>query len=106
MQGGSVAVGATDVKRMWRRPVQARVSGATITVSDGVSVTARQTATVDSVSVAASAAVALTGVAVSGAGAGSSQVVANETGSRLAGSTVTAGTGVSVTAEERRPSPP
>ena len=48
---------------------------------------------------AASAAVALTGVAVSGAGAGSSQVVANETGSRLTGSTVTAGTGVSVTAE-------
>ena len=48
----------------------------------------------DSVSVAASAAVALTGVAVSGAGAGSSQVVANETGSRLTGSTVTAGTGV------------
>ena len=97
MQGGSVAVGATDVK-MAAASVQARVSGATITVSDGVSVTAK-TATVDSVSVAASAAVALTGVAVSGAGAGSSQVVANETGSRLTGSTVTAGTGVSVTAE-------
>ena len=99
MQGGSVAVGATDVKNVAAASVQARVSGATITVSDGVSVTAKETATVDSVSVAASAAVALTGVAVSGAGAGSSQVVANETGSRLTGSTVTAGTGVSVTAE-------
>ncbi|WZB70081.1 hypothetical protein WJ968_30685 [Achromobacter xylosoxidans] len=106
MQGGSVAVGATDVKNVAAASVQARVSGATITVSDGVSVTARQTATVDSVSVAASAAVALTGVAVSGAGAGSSQVVANETGSRLTGSTVTAGTGVSVTPRTRRPSPP
>ena len=41
MQGGSVAVGATDVKNVAAASVQARVSGATITVSDGVSVTAR-----------------------------------------------------------------
>ena len=40
MQGGSVAVGATDVKNVAAASVQARVSGATITVSDGVSVTA------------------------------------------------------------------
>ena len=42
MQGGSVAVGATDVKNVAAASVQARVSGATITVSDGVSVTARK----------------------------------------------------------------
>ena len=42
MQGGSVAVGATDVKNVAAASVQARVSGATITVSDGVSVTAKK----------------------------------------------------------------
>ena len=99
MQGRFGGGGRHRCQNVAAASVQARVSGATITVSDGVSVTAKETATVDSVSVAASAAVALTGVAVSGAGAGSSQVVANETGSRLTGSTVTAGTGVSVTAE-------
>ena len=97
MQGGSVAVGATDVE--WRRPACRRASAAPRSRCPMAYRSRPETATVDSVSVAASAAVALTGVAVSGAGAGSSQVVANETGSRLTGSTVTAGTGVSVTAE-------
>ena len=98
MQGGSVAVGATDVKNVAAASVQARVSGATITVSDGVSVTAmkRPRWTVFRGGLGGGRADGRGGF---GAGAGSSQVVANETGSRLTGSTVTAGTGVSVTAE-------
>ena len=98
MQGGSVAVGATDVKNVAAASVQARVSGATITVSDGVSVTARNGHGGQCLRGGLGGGRA-DGRGGFGAGAGSSQVVANETGSRLTGSTVTAGTGVSVTAE-------
>ena len=98
MQGGSVAVGATDVKNVAAASVQARVSGATITVSDGVSVTARNGHGGQCLRGG------LGGGRADGSGGfrrgrGQFPVVANETGSRLTGSTVTAGTGVSVTAE-------
>ena len=71
MQGGSVAVGATDVKYGGGQRA-GRASAAPRSRCPTAYRSRPETATVDSVSVAASAAVALTGVAVSGAGAGSS----------------------------------
>ncbi|RIQ72582.1 DUF4347 domain-containing protein, partial [Bordetella avium] len=97
--GGSVAIGATDVSNIAASRVQAQLDGSIISVSDSLSVASAETTSLNSVAVAASVAGSLGGVALSGAGAGSQQVVANEVSSRVLASSVHAGTGVSVTAD-------